>query len=107
MQLEAKKNNFFSFFSGYLHLPLTAPRIHLDIDDFYGPRKAEPDPQDPGLPPAAPLQPEDFAVDRSPLPLALEPDPWQPLDLGAIVRPIAPFSARLPTLPMKPLPPDP
>ena len=24
-----------------LHLPLTAPRLHIDIDDFYGPRGAE------------------------------------------------------------------
>ena len=107
MELDAKRNNFFSFFSGYLHLPITAPRIHLDIDDFYGPRKAEPEPDGPLAPHAAPVAPEDFAVGRSPLPLALEPDPWQPLDLAAAVRPITPFSARLPTLPAKPLPPDP
>src|SRR6202008_5202135 len=68
MQLESKKNNFFSFFSGYLHLPITAPRINLDIDDFYGPRKAKQDPADPLAPLAPPVEPEDLAVGRSPLP---------------------------------------
>ena len=106
MQLDAKRN-FFSFFSGYLHLPLTAPRLHIDIDDFYGPRKAEEDPDGPPRPPAPAAEPDELAVGRSPLPPELLPDPWEPLDLSAAVRPITPFVARLPTLPTKPLPPDP
>ena len=106
MQLDAKRN-FFAFFSGYLHLPLTAPRLHIDIDDFYGPRKAEEDPDGPVRPPAPAAEPDELAVGRSPLPPELLPDPWEPLDLSAAVRPIAPFAARLPTLPLKPLPQDP
>ena len=106
MQLDAKRN-FFTFFSGYLHLPLTAPRLHIDIDDFYGPRGAEEDPDGPPRPPAPAAEPDELAVGRSPLPPELLPDPWELLDLSAAVRPIAPFVARLPTLPIKPLPPDP
>ena len=106
MQLDAKRN-FFTFFSGYLHLPLTAPRLHIDIDDFYGPRGAEEDPDGPPRPPAPAAEPDELAVGRSPLPPELLPDPWELLDLSAAVRPIAPFAARLPTLPIKPLPPDP
>lgn len=106
MQLDAKRN-FFSFFSGYLHLPLTASRLHVDIDDFYGPRLAEEDPDGPPQPPESAAEPDELAVGRSPSPPALEPDPWEPLDLSAAVRPIAPFAARLPTLPIKALPPDP
>jgi hypothetical protein len=106
MQLDAKRN-FFTFFSGYLHLPLTAPRLHIDIDDFYGPRGAEEDPDGPPRPPTPAAEPDELAVGRSPLPPELLPDPWDLLDLSAAVRPIAPFVARLPTLPIKPLPPDP
>lgn len=106
MQLDAKRN-FLSFFSGYLHLPITAPRIHLDIDDFYGPHKAEQDPDGPLQPLGPAVEPDELAVGRSPLPPALPPDPWDPLDLAASIRPITPFAARLPTLPLKPLPLDP
>lgn len=106
MQLDARRN-FLSFFSGYPHLPLTAPRLHIDIDDFYGSRRAEEDPDGPPQPPESVAEHDELAVGRSPLPPALEPDPWEPLDFSAAVRPIAPFAARLPTLPLKPLPPDP
>ena len=106
MQLDAKRN-FFSIFSGYLHLPLIAPRFQADIDDFQGPRKAEDDPDGPPQPLASAAEPDDLAVGRSPLPAELPPDPWEGHDLAAHVRPMAPFVARLPTLPSKPLPHDP
>ena len=106
MQLDAKRN-FFSFFSGYLQLPLTAPRFHVDIPDFSGPHKTEQEPDSPPLPLKPPAEPEDLIVGRSPLPPALEPDLWDADHLAAAVRPSTPFSARLPTLPTKPLIPDP
>jgi len=106
MQLDAKRN-FFSFFSGYLQLPLTAPRFHADIPDFYGPHKSEQEPDGPPLPLKPPAEPDDLIAGRSPLPPALQPDPWDADHLAAAVRPITPFSARLPTLPTKPLIPDP
>ncbi|GEP54690.1 hypothetical protein [Reyranella soli] len=106
MQLDAKRN-FFSIFSGYLHLPVLAPRFQTDIPDFYGPQKSEQDPDGPPLPPTPPAEPDDLVVGRSPLPPALEPDPWDGHQLHAAVRPITPFNARLPTLPIKPQPIDP